>query len=93
MGNNSSADGLRLPDETSNLRHHKRGLLTTYYEGDNSVGSRFLITLDECETLNGYNSVFGELVDGEAVLSQIEESTHRSGKLQDSITIENSGTL
>ena len=45
--------------------------------GENSNGSQFLITLGKADVLDGYNVAFGELVDGDNVLSEIEKSLTR----------------
>ena len=62
-----------------------------YYDGDHCNGSKFTITLNSAEYLNGYNQVIGELVDGEGVLSQMEESLTRHGDTKDVLKIENCG--
>ena len=50
-----------------------------YYNGDSQNGTKFMITLDNAETLNGYNQVIGELVQGDEVLHEVEKSLERSG--------------
>ena len=42
--------------------------------------------------LNGYHVAFGELVEGDSVLSEIEESLTRQGGVKADIKIEASGT-
>jgi cyclophilin family peptidyl-prolyl cis-trans isomerase len=42
--------------------------------------------------LDGYNVVFGELVEGDDVLSQIEKSLTRQGTFTSEIKIESAGT-
>ena len=89
---NLAADGIRMPDENLELRHYKRGILTMNNDGENSNGSEFLITLGKSEMLNGYHVAFGELVEGDSVLSEIEESLTRQGGVKADIKIEASGT-
>ncbi len=90
---NAASDGGRLPDESLNLRHHKRGIITFNNDGENSNGSEFLITLsDTANLLDGYHSVVGELVEGGDVLDKAEQSLNRHGKLDHSIKIEDCGT-
>ena len=72
---------MRLEDENLHMRHHKRGLLTMVNEGSNTNGSRFMVTYGEAQYLNGYHNVIGELVQGDNVLSQIENDTCREGKV------------
>ncbi len=67
---NASANGYRMVDENLNLRHTKRGMLTMSNDGENANGSEFMITLSStADVLDGYHTVFGELVEGEDVLS------------------------
>jgi cyclophilin family peptidyl-prolyl cis-trans isomerase len=89
---NTSANGTRLPDENLLLRHFKRGQLTMVNDGESSNGSEFMITLDKADFFDGYNQLIGELVEGEDVLRQAEESVTRHGTTADEIRIENSGT-
>ena len=70
-----------------NLRHHKRGLLTYTNEGPNKNGGEFTITFGEAHFLDGYQTVFGELVEGESVLAAIESKVDRHGKVNDTFTI------
>ena len=44
----------RLRDENLEMRHHKRGLLTMVSDGPNSNGSKFMVTFNEANYLNGY---------------------------------------
>ena len=70
-----------------NLRHHKRGMLTYTNEGPNQNGGEFTITFGEAHFLDGYQTVFGELVEGESVLAAIESKVDRHGKVNDTFTI------
>ena len=74
------------------MRHHKRGMLTLVNDGENANGHEFMITLDKADFLDGYHVVVGELVEGEDVLKQAEQSLSRHGTVTDEIRIENSGT-
>ena len=88
----SNAHGHRQVDEDLSLRHYKRGQLTLNNSGDSSNGSAFYITLDKADYLDGYHQVIGELVEGDEVLRQAEESLDRLGSTSAEIKIENSGT-
>ena len=50
-----------------------------------------MITFGESQMLNGYNTVFGELVDGEDVLAKLEAQTDRHGNVAGDWTIAASG--
>lgn len=67
-------------------------MLTLKNSGDDTNKSQFMITLDKAQTLNGYNNVIGELIEGEKVLSVIEASATRHGHFADEIKIERCGT-
>jgi cyclophilin family peptidyl-prolyl cis-trans isomerase len=50
-----SSFGFRLPDERLDIRHNRRGLLTTSTPGgQNAIGSQFTITFGETPYLDGY---------------------------------------
>ena len=89
---NEGSHGKRVPDENLGLRHTKRGQLTMANDGENSNGSEFMITLGKADMLDGYHQLVGELVEGEEILRQAEESLSRLGHTTDEIKIENSGT-
>ena len=59
--------------------------------GPHSNNSQFGITFDRCEWLDGYQVVFGELVEGTDVLNQIESFGSRSGKPTKEIKISDCG--
>ena len=90
---NASADGGRLVDEALTLRHAKRGIISFTNDGENANGSEFQIALsDTAAVLDGYHSVIGELVEGQEVLDQAEQSLNRLGSLDHAIKIEDCGT-
>ena len=76
-----SSFDVRLPDENLDIRHNRRGLLTTSTHGVNAVGSQFTITFDETPYLDGYQSVFGQVVEGHEVLDQLEKGCDRHGNI------------
>ena len=77
----------KQPDENLDTRHFKRGMLTLRNSGDNSNSSRFMITLDRTENLNGYNNAIGELVSGDEVLKEIEQNLTRHGNAKEELII------
>ena len=86
-----SSFGLRLPDERLDIRHNRRGLLTTYTTGTNAVGSQFTITFGDTPFLDGYQSVFGEVVEGADVLNALEKGVDRFGNVKDDFKITAAG--
>ena len=87
---NLGAYGVRLQDENS-LRHFKRGQLTAPNDGENSGGSEFTITFGEAGYLDGYQTVFGELVDGHRVLDALEAGVDRHGQVTEDFRIVDAG--
>ena len=85
------AFGVWNPEGDLSLRHHKRGMLSTVSQGVHQNGSKFMVTFNEASMLNGYQTVFGELVEGDHVLSQIESATDRHGNVSGDFTIVNGG--
>jgi cyclophilin family peptidyl-prolyl cis-trans isomerase len=61
--------------------------------GPNTNGSQFFITFAPTAWLDGAHTVFGELIEGENVLTQIEMVGSRQGTPQAKIVIENCGEV
>ena len=89
---NLGAFGMRLQDEDMTLRHNKRGQLTLPNNGENSGGSEFTITFGEATYLDGYQTVFGELVEGQGVLDALEAGVDRHGSINEDFKIVASGS-
>ena len=83
---------MRLQDEDLSLRHNKRGQLTLPNNGENAGGSEFTITFGEATYLDGYQTVFGELVDGQRVLDALEAGVDRHGAVNEDFKIVASGS-
>ena len=76
---NVGADGTRMPNEDLTVQHYKRGQITATSGGQNQNGSEFTITFGAAPSLNGYQTAFGELVEGESVLEALEAGVNRHG--------------
>jgi cyclophilin family peptidyl-prolyl cis-trans isomerase len=64
--------GYEFEDETGNGRtFDKRGLLAMANGGPNTNGSQFFITFVPTPHLNGAHTIFGELIEGDDVLSSL----------------------
>ena len=64
--------GYDIKDEfVDELKHTKKGLLSMANSGPNTGGSQFFITLVPTPHLDGRHAIFGEIVSGEDVLSEI----------------------
>ena len=61
--------------------------------GPETNGSQFFITFTPCPWLNGAHCVFGELVEGETLLSTMEECGSRDGTPRKEIKIIDCGEI
>lgn len=71
-GRGSGGPGYRFEDETDNgLTFDRPGLLAMANAGPGTNGSQFFITFVPTSWLNGNHTIFGEVIQGSEVLSQI----------------------
>ena len=71
-GTGRGGPGYMFEDETDNgLTFDRRGLLAMANSGPNTNGSQFFITFVPTPHLDGGHTIFGELVEGDDVLSAI----------------------
>ncbi|XP_065073432.1 RING-type E3 ubiquitin-protein ligase PPIL2 [Ochlerotatus camptorhynchus] len=69
----SSIWGKKFADEIRpNLSHSGRGILSMANSGPNTNGSQFFITYRSCRHLDGKHTIFGKLVGGLEVLTEME---------------------
>ncbi|XP_050096031.1 RING-type E3 ubiquitin-protein ligase PPIL2 [Anopheles aquasalis] len=69
----TSAWGTKFADEIKpNLSHAGRGILSMANSGPNTNGSQFFITYRSCKHLDGKHTIFGKLVGGLEVLTEME---------------------
>jgi peptidyl-prolyl cis-trans isomerase A (cyclophilin A) len=72
LGRGTGGPGYRFNDEfDSSLKHKGPGVLSMANSGPNTNGSQFFITLVATPWLDGKHAVFGEIVQGEKVLSEL----------------------
>ena len=71
------------------IKHTKHGLISMVNCGDNVVGSQFFFTLGSAlDSLDGEHCVFGEVVEGEEVISKLNNTiTDTEGKPYQDIRI------
>ncbi len=71
-GTGAGGPGYKFADETDNdLSFDRRGLLAMANAGPNTNGSQFFITFVPTPWLDGLHTIFGELIEGDDVLSSL----------------------
>jgi peptidylprolyl isomerase len=85
--------GEKFADENFQLKHDRPFLLSMANAGPNSNGSQFFITTVVTSWLDGKHVVFGEVVEGEELVKQIEGKGSRSGTPSAKVVISASGVV
>ncbi|GAA0395612.1 peptidylprolyl isomerase [Streptomyces luteireticuli] len=85
--------GEKFADENFQLKHDRPFLLSMANAGPNTNGSQFFITTVVTDWLDGKHVVFGEVVEGQDVVKQVEALGSRSGATAAKIAVKESGTL
>ncbi|MGW7253614.1 peptidylprolyl isomerase [Streptomyces sp. NPDC054834] len=85
--------GEKFQDENFTLKHDRPYLLSMANAGPHSNGSQFFITTVVTDWLDGKHVVFGEVVEGQDLVDQIESLGSGSGSPKGKVTIAASGTV
>lgn len=85
--------GMKFADENFKLKHEKKYLLSMANAGPNTNGSQFFITFTKTPWLDGKHVVFGEVLQGQDVVDQLEKIGSQSGKTTQKVVITDSGEL
>lgn len=73
-GSGSGGPGYRFPDEVNNgLIFDKPGILAMANAGPNTNGSQFFITHVPTDWLNGKHTIFGEVIEGQDVVDNVQQ--------------------
>jgi hypothetical protein len=86
--------GVKFADENFKLKHSAPGLLSMANAGPNTNGSQFFLTFAPCPWLDGKHVVFGRVVEGGSVVSQMERiNTGKDDRPREPITITDCGVV
>ncbi|MEC3998851.1 peptidylprolyl isomerase [Actinacidiphila sp. DG2A-62] len=85
--------GEKFADENFQLRHDRPYLLSMANAGPNTNGSQFFVTTVVTPWLDGKHVVFGEVVEGQELVKQIESKGSQSGRTSSKVVISESGTV
>lgn len=86
--------GEKFPDENFKYKHTQPYMLSMANCGPNTNGSQFFLTFVPCSWLDGKHVVFGQVVDGKAVVDAIHGNcASENGTPKKTCVIVNSGVL
>ncbi|MFG3281634.1 peptidylprolyl isomerase [Streptomyces sp. NPDC048111] len=85
--------GATFNDENFSLKHDRPFLLSMANRGPNTNGSQFFVTTVVTPWLDGKHVVFGEVVEGQDLVRQIEGLGSGSGAPRATVVISKSGTV
>tara|TARA_B100000242_G_C42756508_1_gene352596 strand:- start:240 stop:560 length:321 start_codon:yes stop_codon:yes gene_type:complete len=85
--------GDRFEDENFRVQHSCKGAVSMANAGPNTNGSQFFICTQPTPGLNGRHVVFGRVLDGFELLSDMENAGSASGKTRGIVRILSCQTL
>jgi len=85
--------GNKFNDENFNEQHTIPGLLSMANAGPNTNGSQFFITTVPCPWLDGKHTVFGRVIEGMEIVTQMESLGSPNGSPKKRVSISSCGQL
>merc|ERR1719402_2013610 len=85
--------GNKFADESFNLKHTGKGILSMANAGKNTNGSQFFLCTAKTQWLDGKHVVFGSVVGGMDVVKKIESFGSQSGQTSKKIIISDCGQM
>ena len=89
LGTGTGGPGYEFESEFKpNVKHDKPGLLSMANAGPGTDGSQFFLTFVPTPHLDGKHTIFGEVVEGQGTLRELEARGSQSGRTSEKVYIE-----
>jgi peptidyl-prolyl cis-trans isomerase B (cyclophilin B) len=89
LGTGTGGPGYKYDGEfKKSVQHDRPGLLSMANAGPGTDGSQFFLTFRATPWLDGKHTIFGEVVEGQEVLSQLEAVGSQSGATSEPLFME-----